>query len=310
MASKTSSKRTAQRKAGPYRKAPHQRRSLRRRRGFQSNLPQLMTEELGKLKMPRLEMPKLTWLTWSGRHWSKFVSMMLMALVLAGVLWINMDYRWFVYADTVEFENLSYLTAEELYTATELEGLSIFWVLPEQVSEYLLAHPYVANVGIRVRLPDRITIDVDEEQPAAVWMTGAGPMWVLSDGSALEIRTEPGQPIEAQLLDEDGRLLPTIVDTQMAAVSVRSKHLAMDRDVLESALVLMEEMPELERVRYNKGIGLNFALPDTDYWIYWGDGQDLESKLENLTLTGQLLDSGELSGQIVDVRFRGHPIVR
>ncbi len=310
MASKTSSKRKAQRKSGPYRKAPHQRKSLKKRRGFQSNLPQLMTEELGKLKMPRLEMPKLTWFTWSGRHWSKVVSMMLLALALAGVLWMNMDYRWFVYADTVEFENLSYLTAEELYLTTDLEGFSIFWVLPEQVSEKLLAHPYVADVDVRVRLPNRVTIDVEEEQPSAVWVTDIGPMWVLSDGSALEIRTQPDQPIEAQLLDEDGRYLPTIVDTQKAAVSVRAKHLAVDRDVLESALVLMEEMPELERVRYNKGIGLNFALPDTNYWIYWGDGLDLESKLENLNLTRKLLDSGELAGQIVDVRFRGHPIVR
>jgi hypothetical protein len=269
-----------------------------------------MTEELGKLKMPRLEMPKLTWLVWSGRHWSKFVSTMLMALALSGVLWMHWDYRWFVYADSVEFDGLSYLTAEELYPATELEGLSIFWVLPEQVSEYLLAHPYVASVDVRVRLPNRVTIDVAEEQPTAVWMTDTGPMWVLSDGSALEIRPEPDQPIEAQLLNEDGRLLPTIIDIQRAAISVRDKHLAMDPAVLESALILMEEMPELERVRYNKGIGLNFALPNSNYWIYWGDGLDLQDKLENLALTRALLDSGELDGQIVDLRFREHPIVR
>jgi hypothetical protein len=235
---------------------------------------------------------------------------MLMAFALTTVLWAHMDLRWFVYADSVEFENLSYLTAEELYPATELEGWSIFWVLPEQVSELLLAHPYVADVDVRVRLPNKVTIDVAEEKPTAIWMTDAGPMWVLSDGSALEVRTVPDQPIETQLLDEDGRMLPTIVDVQQAAVSVRAKHLAVDLDVLDSALVLMEEMPELESVRYNKGIGLNFALPDTDYWIYWGDGLDLEGKLENLTLSRELLDSGELAGQIVDVRFREHPIIR
>jgi len=310
MASKTKSRRTAQRKANPYRKAPRKRKSLKRRRGFQSNLPQLAMEELGKLQMPRLGKPKLTWLNWSGLHWSKFVSMVLIAFALTAILWVYLDYRWFVYADSVEFENLSYLTAEELYPATELEGLSVFWISPEQVSEVLQVHPYVADVDVRVDLPNKVTIDVAEEKPTAIWITDVGPMWVLSDGTALEVRTAPDRPIETQLLDEDGRLLPTIVDVQQAAVSVRSKHLAVDLDVLDSALTLMEEIPELESVRYNKGIGLNFALPGTDYWIYWGDGLDLESKLENLALSRKLLDSGELEGQIVDVRFKDHPIIR
>lgn len=233
-----------------------------------------------------------------------------MVLALTGVLWVHMDYRWFVYADTVEFENLSYLTEAELYPATELEGWSIFWVKPGQVRKLLLAHPYVADVDVNVRLPNNVTIDVVEERPTAIWMTDVGPMWVLPDGSALAVRTEPDQPLEAQLLDEDGRMLPTIVDVQQAAVSVRAKHLAVDQDVLESALALMKEMPELDSVRYNKGVGLNFALPNSDYWIYWGDGLDLESKRENLTLSRELLDSGQLAGQIVDVRFRDHPIIR
>ena len=309
MASKTTSKRTVQRKSGPYKKAPRKRKSLTRR-GFQANLPQLAREELARLRMPGLSIPNRTWFNWSGRHWSKLASMGMMVFALTGLLWVHMDYRWFVYADSVEFTNLSYLTVDELYPATELEGWSVFWVLPEQVREQLLAHPYVADVDVRVRLPNKVTIEVDEERPTAIWMTDIGPMWVLPDGSALKVRTAPDQPIEAQLLDEDGRRLPTIVDVQQAAVSVRAKDLAMDPDVLESALVLMEELPELDIVRYNKGIGLNFALPNSDYWIYWGDGLDLESKLENLTLSRELLDSGQLVGQIVDVRFRDHPIIR
>ncbi len=188
--------------------------------------------------------------------------------------------------------------------------MSVFWILPDQVSEQIAAHPYVADVDIHVSLPNRVTIDVAEQKPIAVWMTADGPLWVLPDGSALEVRTTTDRPLEAQLLDEEGRMLPTIVDIQQAAVSVKAKHLALDPDVLESALALMAEMPGLDSVRYNKGVGLNFALPDTDYWVYWGDGLDLSHKLENLTLSRRLLDSGEYTGQIVDVRYKDHPIIR
>ena len=68
-------------------------------------------------------------------------------------------------------------------------------------------------------------------------------------------------------------------------------------------------MPGLESVRYNQGVGLNFALPAGDYWVYWGDGRDLETKMENLALSLNLLESGERSGQVVDVRFIEHPII-
>lgn len=310
MASKTTSRRTAQRKAEPYRKAPRKRKSLKRRRAFQSNLPQLAREELVKLRMPHFSRPRLSWFNWSGLHGSKLVSVLLMVLAVSGVAWMHMDYHWFVYADTVDFENLSYLTPEELYPATELEGMSVFWILPDQVSEHIATHPYVADVDVRVSLPNRVTIDVAEQKPIAVWMTAGGPLWVLPDGAALEVRTTSDRPLEAQLLDEDGQMLPTIVDIQQAAVSVKAKHLALDPDVLESALALMAEMPGLDSVRYNKGVGLNFALPDTDYWVYWGDGLDLSHKLENLALSRRLLDSGEYTGQIVDVRYKDHPIIR
>ena len=310
MTSKTTSRRTAQRKADPYRKAPRKRKSLKRRRAFHSNLPQLAREELVKLRMPHFSRPRRSWFNWSGRHGSKLVSVLLMVLAVAGVLWVHMDYHWFVYADTVDFEHLSYLTPEELYPAAELEGMSVFWIVPDEVGEQIAAHPYVADVDVRVSLPNRVTIDVAEQKPIAVWMTADGPLWVLSDGSALEVRTASDRPLEAQLLDEDGQMLPTIVDIQQAAVSVKAKHLALDPDVLDSALALMSEMPGLTSVRYNQGVGLNFALPNTDYWVYWGDGHDLSQKLENLALSRRLLDSGEYDGQIVDVRYKDHPIIR
>lgn len=266
-------------------------------------------ERLSTLRLPPLSAPSVDWLHWTGWHWSKIAGFAVACLALAGIFWLHMDTHWFVYADTVAFEEISYLTPEELYPADELEGWSIFWLRPEKIRQQIVAHPYVADADVRIHLPNRVEIGVSEERPSAIWMTDTGPMWVLENGSALATRGTPNQPIEAQLLDDEGRPLPTIVDVQRGAVSVKTEHLAIDPDVLESALTLIEEMPGLESVRYNQGVGLNFALPTGDYWVYWGDGRDLETKMENLALSLNLLESGERSGQVVDVRFIEHPII-
>ena len=312
MARSTATRRPPPKQKKPYRKAPRRRQSKQRQRRFASLLPssQQAVERLSTLRLPPLSAPSIDWLHWSGWYWSKIAGLAVACLALAGILWLHMDTHWFVYADTVEFESISYLTPEELYPAEELEGWSIFWLKPETIREQIVDHPYVADAGVRIHLPNRVAIDVTEEKPTAIWMTDSGPMWVLADGSALAIRTSPNQPIEMQLLDDDGRPLPTIVDVQRGAVSVQAEHLAVDPDVLESALALMAEMPGLESVRYNQGVGLNFALPDGDYWVYWGDGRDLETKMENLALSLGLLESGERSGQVIDVRFVEHPIIR
>ena len=56
-------------------------------------------------------------------------------------------------------------------------------------------------------------------------------------------------------------------------------------------------------MRYNQQIGLNFRLPDKPFWVYWGDGGNVEQKLENLAVGEQLLADGRLEGEVIDVRF-------
>jgi hypothetical protein len=56
-------------------------------------------------------------------------------------------------------------------------------------------------------------------------------------------------------------------------------------------------------------VGLNFPLPEPAVWVYWGDGFDLENKLENLTVARDMLRKDEEPAQIVDVRIIDRPYV-
>ncbi len=302
-----------------YRQAAQKRRNARRKRRFESVLPDALNKE--QVAMPGFGRPgqaireggrnirrRVGRVTGSGWHWSKLASGLLLAVALAGLYWVFTDPSYYVSADTVAFKNLGYLDRDELTPLTELEDWSIFWLKPDEIRERVLAHPYVTDAQVSVGLPARVTIAVEQARPIALWVTRDATLWLLDDGSALAMRTEPGQAPEAAALDAAGRPLPQIVDVNREAqVPGRS---AMDPGVLHSALTLLEQFPGLKSVRYNEGFGLNFGLPGSDQWVYWGDGYDLDQKLKNLAAGQQLIASGEASGQIIDVRYLDRPFIR
>ncbi|MEZ4582166.1 MAG: hypothetical protein R3A10_11130 [Caldilineaceae bacterium] len=51
-------------------------------------------------------------------------------------------------------------------------------------------------------------------------------------------------------------------------------------------------------------------MPDSPYWIYWGDGAEMDDKLVRLAMAQRMLEDGELSGQVIDLRFRDRLVVR
>ena len=78
---------------------------------------------------------------------------------------------------------------------------------------------------------------------------------------------------------------------------------AIDPEVLRSAQALVNRLPGITTLRYNAIVGLNFQLPGTGYWVYWGDDAEVEKKLGNLAAAETLLRSGRTDGVVIDVRF-------
>jgi cell division protein FtsQ len=83
----------------------------------------------------------------------------------------------------------------------------------------------------------------------------------------------------------------------------------IDRTVLQSALTLLEKFPELTQLRFNRDYGLNFNLPGAATWVYWGDGEKMETKFANLMAVQKLIAAGKENPQLIDVRF-DRPYIR
>lgn len=261
-------------------------------RHFEALLPSLPDGRRVALPqtLPRLDLHPL----WAMLR-SRLLWILLTVLIVVGGLtaWVALDERWYVYREDVHFNGLSYLSADELWQAAAIDGWQIFWIDGEAVRQRLLQNPYVADAQVHITaLLTKITVDITEVRPVALWETDAGIRWLRDDGLALEPRgaTPPG-------------LLQIYDPPAEATVPGAARGAAIDPAVLVSAQALANRLPGVTPLRYNALVGLNFRLPDQPYWVYWGDGEDVEKKLANLAAAETLLQSGEVEGAVIDVRF-------
>jgi cell division protein FtsQ len=297
-----SSRRNQSNLPDPYRRARRKRAASRQKRRFEAVFARLPKPPDLRVQMQSITIPAVLLPTpW---YLSKALSFLLVLAALASFVLLHYEEEWFVYREDVRFHNLIRMRGDDLYREIDLDGLNIFWVEPHLIRDALLKLPWVEDASVQVTLPGAISVNVTEVSPVAVWVTNGGNYWLAMNGASLPVAT-----IEGSALPE--LALPQIVDSLQEARVLGDGPLAMDPQVLKSALTLMAAMPELgSTVRYNESVGLNFPLPEPAVWVYWGDGYDLEAKTENLAVALEMIRKGEETAQIVDVRLVERPYVR
>lgn len=244
----------------------------------------------GRLPQARLALPPAGWLR---QRWL-WISVLALGVLVALVAWAHLDDRWYIYRENAHFYGLTYLNADDLWQQSQLDGWNVFWIDGGAVRDRLLQNPYVADAKVQVSpLEAAVRVQVTEARPVALWTTASGTHWVLPSGRAVDpIGTTP-----AGLL--------TVLDTSSDATAPgAATGSAIDVAVLASAEGLRSRLPGVNNLYYNRDVGLNFRLPDKQYWIYWGDGADVDRKLENLAAGEQLVTAGDIKGEIIDVRFQ------
>lgn len=236
--------------------------------------------------------PQLERFGFTGWRASKVLSLLLFLAAVGLVGWVHTDEQWFVYQDSVQFRGLDYLDANLLYQASGVDAWNVFWLQPEAIRQRLKALPYVADAQVQTSLPNHVLVSIQEVQPVALWVTEQATMWLLPDGKALSAQGKP-HPELLQIID--GAQAAKALDT--------SAHLAIDAKIMQSALALKEQLPEIKQLRFNKDYGLNFRLPSSNAWVYWGDGDNSDAKFANLAAIQSLIQTGKAQPQLIDVRY-------
>jgi len=195
------------------------------------------------------------------------------------------------YVYDVALQGNQFLDEDEVYTASGLEGMSIFWINPEQVEAAISSLLRVREARVNCRLPNRVRIEVLEPQPQIVWQKGERRCGVDDRGTML--------PLEGEL---EGMLF--IQDLATGPLEVGDR---IDPEIVRSALELRQLLPETVVLQYSEDKGL--SSEQRGYPIYFGIGDVAEKTAILNALLRDFAFEG-IQPEFVDVRFIESPFYR
>lgn len=189
-------------------------------------------------------------------------------LLIAGVVALLMvlsyglfGTEWFYIYD-IEVAGNQLISKEEIYTRSNLEGLHLFWLNPDEVTARLKEEPLIEAVQIAVFPPNQVRITVQERQPAAVWQTNGQSYFVDATGTLFSLRGDASTMLVIRNLNED-------------AVTPGD---AIDSSIVQAAIALNQLIPERTAFDWAPGVGIGY-LNEFKYWVHFGDYTRLNAKV-------------------------------
>ena len=160
-------------------------------------------------------------------------------LLLAGVLcYLFAWYDFYVY--DAEVVGATHLSPQEVFEASGVNEVSIFYVRPVEVEARLEKLPWVKEALVRCSFPNQVRITLHERKVAFVWQRDDRLWGVDADGTGLPLSQAP----EGVLWVEDNRLRP--IDE------------GAGQQLVASALAVRDLMPEVSRLACDSTYGLTF----------------------------------------------------
>jgi len=223
------------------------------------------------------------------RRASRAIAAVLLALLVWVVYSIFNSDSFYVYSARVE-GNVT-VTPEQVFGASQLEGLNIFWVDPEQAAQLVMERlPTIKSAQVTAQLPARVVISVEERVPYLVWRTGDKEWWVDEEGVAYAPGS--GQPQGLVVVDNDARPLRA------------GQHL--DAQVIPAVRALRYWLPKISQAFYSEATGIGFHT--SEGWpVYLGDGTDMEAKLRIVKALYDQFKAQNTRPDAIDARYVGGP---
>jgi len=217
--------------------------------------------------------------------------LILVGLLVYLLLYLFTDARFFVFEATIAGHRR--VSAQEIYQQAGLEGQSIFFLNPQEVSSRIERLPYIKTAKVTCRLPAGVRIEVIEREPAYLWQVGDRVYWLDEEGVVMEPRGK--SPDTIVFLD---------VDAQMRVPGSR-----VAPEIPETARILRKWLPEEKIFLWSQSEGLSFKHHD-GYPVYLGQLTDLPAKLATLRALTEEFARNDIRPEFVDLRFAGRPYYR
>lgn len=219
---------------------------------------------------------------WQARG-AKLSGLAALALLGWAVYTLFTDPVFFVYG--AEIRGNIAISAYEIYTASDIDSQSIFWVNPVEVIERVTGLPNIKSATVSIALPARVVIEVVERRPEILWQTGETVWWVDHEGMIVP----PKRDVTGMLRIIDNDEQPLEAGYQI------------DPNIVEGAQTLRLLVPDVSVIRYSRLQGLTVATPE-GWPVYLGDGREIKAKLVVLTALLADLKERNIRPTFIDLR--------
>jgi cell division protein FtsQ len=240
------------------------------------------------------------------------VLMMIASLVL---IWKSPVFK----VNSLKTEGLQRLTLSDLNAVLRIRGSSIFLVSPNEIDKALeQAFPELSKVSVKVDLPSKVSIEVNERQPVIAWVQDNKEVWVDAEGVSFPARGT----ISDTLVRVEGYGNPPgavetgpVVEVQTAAGEVAVTNtltptLKLSPELVSAILSLGAQMPPDTLLVYDSEHGLGWNDPKGWDVFFGSDDQDMEMKLAVYQSLVERLESQGIQPALISVEYVHAPYYR
>ncbi|MHB1294299.1 MAG: cell division protein FtsQ/DivIB [Anaerolineae bacterium] len=222
------------------------------------------------------------------------VSKVLASLLLIGGIWLLVtlftDERFRVQAVAINGANL--VRTADVQQVVDVVGANVFSVQGPSLEQRLLeAYDCLESVEISCRLPNRVTVNLVEQEAAAVWESTGGRWWVAADGEVL------GTALHAEnlVVIRDGKRYAQVAQEYIVGVP------------WELAQDLHEVLPEIKSFDFYPERGLVVYVTAKEWPVYLGSEGDAAKKVALMRALVAKLATSNTDVEYIDLTNERRP---
>lgn len=210
---------------------------------------------------------------------------LLLVAALALLIYVFASGDFYVYA--ADIPAAAYTPPAAAFAAAGIAEQSIFYLDAGQIAANVATLPHVRSAGVRLSLPNRVHIDLQERQPAIHYQVLGASHWIDDEGVIMPVVT----PKEG---------LIKLIDDEAAATQDAQQ---LDAAILQAVLYIHSTLPQVTIFRYQKPYGLYFFSPE-GWRVNLGEAADMDAKLKRWeAVRSQIAAEGAFATE-VDLRYK------
>jgi len=250
-----------------------------------------------RLRRLEVEGPSLRVAVGQGAAWvslngQRMPGLVLMVACMVALAFLFVDPRFFVYQAEVTGTRL--LAPDQVYAASGVDTLSIFFVSPRAVKERLLANlPGLQSAQVALGLPARLRIHVQERNVRYVWEVGGQGYLTDDRGTVLGVGNAP----------------PDALLIRAGEGPAPSQGQQLDPAVLSTVSALSQLLGNARTFEYAPHFGVGWRSKE-GWPVYFGVGGDLPEKVAVMQSMMSRLAGEGISPQFLDVGVPNRPYYR